>query len=331
MSETTPLLKVSDLSVAFKSPQGELEAVRGVNLTVEKRQVASIVGESGSGKSVAMLAVMGLLPPNARVYGSVQFRGEALFGRPSRELAKIRGARIAMIFQDPLTALNPVIKVGNQIAEAIQLHNQNISRKDAFERAVTLLKRVAIPQPGQRVKQYPHEFSGGMRQRVMIAMAIANDPELLIADEPTTALDVTIQAQILQVLQNLRESTGIGLILITHDLGMIAGNADSVTVMYAGRAVEVGGVDDIFYHSRHPYTKGLLASLPKLDRQEKMLFSIEGAPPSLVARPSGCAFHPRCTYAIARCATEDPRLRNIDTVLSACHLAETLNNTGTRI
>ncbi len=331
MSKTTPLLEVSDLRVAFRSPQGELEAVRGVNLTVEKGQVASIVGESGSGKSVAMLAVMGLLPPNAVVSGSVRFHGEELFGRPLRELAKIRGAGIAMIFQDPLTALNPVIKVGNQIAEAIRLHNQDISRKDAINRAVELLDRVTIPQPDQRVNQYPHEFSGGMRQRVMIAMAIANDPELLIADEPTTALDVTVQAQILQVLQNLRESTGIGLILITHDLGMIAGNADSVTVMYAGRAAEVGSVDDIFYHSKHPYTKGLLDSLPKLDQQEEMLFSIEGTPPSLIARPSGCAFHPRCTYAVARCTTEDPRLRPVDSVLSACHLAESLNNTGNRI
>ncbi len=331
MNKTMPLLEVNDLSVAFKSPQGELEAVRGINVMVEKGQVSSIVGESGSGKSVAMLAVMGLLPPNAIVSGSVRFHGKELFGRPSRELAKIRGARIAMIFQDPLTALNPVIKVGNQIAEAIQLHNQDISRKKAIDRAVELLDRVAIPQPDQRVKQYPHEFSGGMRQRVMIAMAIANDPELLVADEPTTALDVTVQAQILQVLQNLRESTGIGLILITHDLGMIAGNADSVTVMYAGRAVEVGVVDDIFYHSRHPYTRGLLASLPKLDQGEAMLFSIEGAPPSLVARPSGCAFHPRCTYAVARCIAEDPRLRPVDTVLSACHLAETLNNTGNRL
>jgi peptide/nickel transport system ATP-binding protein len=303
---------------------GELEAVRGINLTVEEGQVASIVGESGSGKSVAMLAVMGLLPPNAIVSGSVRFRGKELFGLPSRDLANIRGDRIAMIFQDPLTALNPVIKVGDQIVEAIKLHNRGISKKDALARTVELLDRVAIPQPLQRVNQYPHEFSGGMRQRAMIAMAVANDPELLIADEPTTALDVTVQAQILQVLENLRVSTKIGLLLITHDLGMIAGYADSVTVMYAGSVVEFGVVDDVFYNSRHPYTRGLLSSLPKLDREEETLFSIEGAPPSLIARPTGCAFRPRCSYAVARCSTEEPVLRSVDKVLSACHLAEKL-------
>ena len=324
MTQMTPLLEVKDLRVAFKSPQGELEAVRGINLTVEKGQVASIVGESGSGKSVAMLAVMGLLPPNAIVSGSVRFHGKELFGLPSRELANIRGAQVAMIFQDPLTALNPVIKVGDQIAEAIRLHNRGISKKDTLARTMELLDRVAIPQPLQRVNQYPHEFSGGMRQRAMIAMAVANDPELLIADEPTAALDVTVQAQILQVLENLRVSTKIGLILITHDLGMIAGNADSVTVMYAGCVVEFGGVDDVFYNSRHPYTRGLLSSLPKLDREEETLFSIEGAPPSLIARPSGCSFHPRCTHAVARCSTEEPVLRPVDKVLSACHLAENL-------
>lgn len=326
MTQTTPLLEVRDLRVAFKLPQGELEAVRGINLTVEKGQVASIVGESGSGKSVAMLAVMGLLPPNAIVSGSVRFHGKELFGLPSRELANIRGDRIAMIFQDPLTALNPVIKVGDQIAEAIRLHNRGTSKKDALARTVELLDRVAIPQPLQRVNQYPHEFSGGMRQRAMIAMAVANDPELLIADEPTTALDVTVQAQILQVLENLRVSTKIGLILITHDLGMIAGNADSVTVMYGGCVVEFGGVDDVFYNSRHPYTHGLLSSLPKLDREEETLFSIEGAPPSLIARPAGCAFHPRCTHAVARCSTDEPVLRPIDKVLSACHMAENMRD-----
>jgi len=326
MTQTTPLIDVRDLRVAFKTPLGELEAVRGINLAVKEGQVASIVGESGSGKSVAMLAVMGLLPSNAIVSGSVKFRGKELFGLPSRELANIRGDRIAMIFQDPLTALNPVIKVGDQIAEAIKLHNRGISKKDAFARTVELLDRVAIPQPLQRVNQYPHEFSGGMRQRAMIAMAVANDPELLIADEPTTALDVTVQAQILQVLDNLRVSTKIGLLLITHDLGMIAGCADSVTVMYAGSLVEFGAVDDVFYNSRHPYTRGLLSSLPKLDREEETLFSIEGAPPSLIARPTGCAFHPRCSYAVARCSTEEPKLRSVDKVLSACHLAENLRN-----
>jgi oligopeptide/dipeptide ABC transporter ATP-binding protein len=326
MTQATPLLEISDLKVAFKSPQGELEAVRGVNLVVEEGQVAGIVGESGSGKSVAMLAAMGLLPPNAVVSGSVKFRAKELLGRPSREMARIRGARIAMIFQDPLTALNPVIKVGDQIAEAIRLHNRGISKKDALSRAAELLDRVAIPQPSQRLNQYPHEFSGGMRQRAMIAMAVANDPELLIADEPTTALDVTVQAQILEVLENLRISTQIGLILITHDLGMIAGAADSVTVMYGGCVVEFGSVDDVFYNSRHPYTRGLLSSLPKLDGEEETLFSIEGTPPSLVARPEGCSFHPRCPYAAGRCLNEEPVLRSVDKVLTACHRAESFRN-----
>jgi oligopeptide/dipeptide ABC transporter ATP-binding protein len=326
MTRTRPLLEVSDLRVAFKTPQGELEAVRGVSLVVEGGRVAGIVGESGSGKSVAMLAAMGLLPPNAIVSGSVKFHGNELLGRPSRELAKIRGARIAMIFQDPLTALNPVIKVGDQIAEAIRLHNSEISKKAASARAVELLDRVAIPQPSQRANQYPHEFSGGMRQRAMIAMAVANDPELLIADEPTTALDVTVQAQILQVLENLRISTKIGLILITHDLGMIAGTADSISVMYGGCVVEFGSVDDVFYHSRHPYTHGLLSSLPKLDGEEETLYSIDGAPPSLIARPDGCSFHPRCPYAAERCLNDEPVLRLVDKVQSACHRAENFRN-----
>ena len=326
MTQTAPLIEIRDLRVAFKSPQGELEAVRGVNLVVEEGQVAGIVGESGSGKSVAMLAAMGLLPPNAVVSGSVKFHGKELLGRPSREMANIRGARIAMIFQDPLTALNPVIKVGDQITEAIRLHNRGISKKDAIARTVELLDRVAIPQPLQRVNQYPHEFSGGMRQRAMIAMAVANDPELLIADEPTTALDVTVQAQILEVLENLRISTQIGLILITHDLGMIAGTADSVTVMYGGCVVEFGSVDEVFYSSRHPYTHGLLSSLPKLDGEEETLFSIEGTPPSLIARPKGCSFHPRCPYAAGRCLNEEPVLRAVDKVLTACHRAENFRN-----
>ena len=326
MAETTPLLEVRDLNVTFMSQQGELEAVRGIDLTVEQGQVLGLAGESGSGKSVAMLAVMGLLPPNAVVTGSVRFHGKELLGLSSRNLSRIRGARVAMIFQDPLTALNPVMKVGQQIVEALKLHNRGISRKAAADRTIELFNQVAIPQPLARLNQYPHEFSGGMRQRAMIAMAMANDPELLIADEPTTALDVTVQAQILQVLENLRRSTGIGMILITHDLGMIAGTANSVTVMYAGRVVESGMVDDVFYHSRHPYTRGLLASLPKIDREEEMLFSIEGAPPSLISRPEGCAFHPRCNHAMERCRSEEPILRQVDKVLSACHLAENLRN-----
>jgi len=326
MAENAPLIEVKDLSVVFLSRSGNLEAVRGINFRVEKGQVLGLAGESGSGKSVAMMAVMGLLPPNAMVTGSVKFNGIELLGLSKRELSDIRGAQLAMVFQDPLTALNPVIKVGHQVMEAIKLHNRKLSSRELEARAEALFDLVSIPQPAQRLKQYPHEFSGGMRQRAMIAMAMANDPELLIADEPTTALDVTVQAQILQVLENLRESTGIGLILITHDLGMIASTANLVNVMYAGRIVESGGVDDVFYSSRHPYTLGLLASLPKIDQEDEKLFSIDGAPPSLLLRPSGCAFHPRCIHAVRKCLEEEPVLRSVDTVYSACHLAENLGN-----
>jgi oligopeptide/dipeptide ABC transporter ATP-binding protein len=326
MTENAPLIEVKDLSVVFLSRTGNLEAVRGISFRVEKGQVLGLAGESGSGKSVAMMAVMGLLPPNAVVTGSVRFNGMELLGLSSRELSDIRGAQLAMVFQDPLTALNPVIRVGQQLMEAIKLHNRQLSRNELEARAEALFDLVSIPQPAQRLKQYPHEFSGGMRQRAMIAMAMANDPELLIADEPTTALDVTVQAQILQVLETLRRSTGIGMILITHDLGMIAGTANSVAVMYAGRVVESGTVDDVFYHSRHPYTRGLLASLPNIDRQEEMLFSIEGAPPSLISRPSGCAFHPRCMHTVETCRLVEPVLRPVDSVLSACHQAANLRN-----
>ncbi len=323
--EHTPLLEVRDLHVAFRQRGGEVEAVRGVDFTLEKGQVLGIVGESGSGKSVAMLAVMGLLPPIATVTGSVRFHGQEIRGLPSRELQALRGKRVAMIFQDPLTSLNPVVTVGKQIAEMIRLHDRGVSRKQAIERATELLDLVSIPQPSQRVHQYPHEFSGGMRQRVMIAMAVANDPELLIADEPTTALDVTIQAQILEVLARLRETLGIGLVLITHDLGVVAGTADSISVMYSGRVVERGAVDDLFYDCRHPYTRGLLASLPKLDQSTERLVSIEGTPPSLATRPSGCAFGPRCPFVADRCRNEDPLMRRIGELDVACHVAETLD------
>ncbi|MHC4447645.1 MAG: ABC transporter ATP-binding protein [Planctomycetota bacterium] len=325
VSEHTPLLEVRGLHVAFRVRGGAVEAVRGVDLTLEKGQVLGIVGESGSGKSVAMLAVMGLLPPVARVTGSVRFHGREIRGLPPRELQALRGKRVAMIFQDPLTALNPVVTVGKQIAEMIRLHDRGVSKKDAIGRAIELLGLVSTPQPDQRVHQYPHEFSGGMRQRVMIAMAVANEPELLIADEPTTALDVTVQAQILEVLARLRETLGIGLVLITHDLGVVAGTADSVSVMYSGRVVERGAVDDLFYGCRHPYTRGLLASLPKLDRSTDRLVSIEGTPPSLAKRPSGCAFRPRCPSAGDRCRNEDPMLRPISRLQVACHFAETLD------
>jgi oligopeptide/dipeptide ABC transporter ATP-binding protein len=271
-----------------------------------------------------MLGVLGLLPPSALVSGSARFRGQELLAMPQPALRAIRGARIGMIFQDPLTALNPVLQVGQQVVEAIRIHHRDVSRKAAMARAVELLDLVSIPQPEHRVRQYPHEFSGGMRQRAMVAMAMANEPELLIADEPTTALDVTVQAQILEVLQRLRARLRIGLILITHDLGVVAGMADTVAVMYAGRVVERGGVDAVFEASRHPYTRGLLAALPKLDAGDEPLVGIEGRPPSLAERPSGCAFHPRCPLAQDRCRTEEPVLRQVGPTWSACHFAEAL-------
>ncbi|HTR78105.1 MAG TPA: ABC transporter ATP-binding protein, partial [Gemmatimonadaceae bacterium] len=302
------LLDVENLSVSFPSEAGVVAAVRGLSYRVMPGEVLGIVGESGSGKSVSCLAVMGLLPNRARVAGSVRFRGTELLGRTDQELSAYRGRTISMIFQDPLSALTPVYTVGDQIAEAVRVH-RNISRPSALDRAVELLALVGIPEPRQRVGAFPHEFSGGMRQRVMIAMAIANDPELIIADEPTTALDVTIQAQILEVLHTAKDATGAAIIMITHDLGVIAGFADRVAVMYAGKPVETGAVDDVFYRPRMPYTLGLLGSLPRVDVGNRQpLTPIEGNPPSLVALPPGCPFAPRCPMRITRCDEAEPEL-----------------------
>ena len=320
---TPPLLQISDLTVTFVSRSGlALEAVRGLNLTLEDGELHGIVGESGSGKSVSMMAVMGLLPPTAQVSGSVRLRGEELIGRSQRYMRRIRGSRIGYVFQDPMTALNPLLTVGAQVGEAVTLHNPSMSRSAARERALALLSLVAIPSPESRLDQYPHEFSGGMRQRAGIAIAMANEPELLIADEPTTALDVTIQAQIMELLRRLREDKGIGLVLVSHDLGVVAGAASQVSIMYAGRVVERGGVDDVFASPRHPYTRGLLASLPKLDERVGRLTAIPGAPPAIHDRPSGCDFHPRCAHAAPRCRIEPPELRPVDATEAACHFAE---------
>ncbi len=303
-----PLLEVSRLSVSFPSEAGLVAAVRGLSYRVMPGEVLGIVGESGSGKSVSSLAVMGLLPRRARVSGSVRFRGDELLGLADKELSRIRGNRISMIFQDPLSALTPVYTVGDQIAEAVQIHRQ-VSRKAAMDRAVELLATVGIPEPVKRAAAFPHEFSGGMRQRAMIAMAIANDPDLIIADEPTTALDVTIQAQIIEVLHAAKEATGAAIIMITHDLGVIAGFADRITVMYAGKPVEIGAVDDVFYQSRMPYTLGLLGSLPRLDVGKRLpLTPIEGNPPSLVQLPPGCPFAPRCPMRVEICDRIEPEL-----------------------
>ncbi|MDQ4104511.1 MAG: ABC transporter ATP-binding protein [Actinomycetota bacterium] len=315
-----PVLDVTDLEVSFPSDGGRVTAVRGLSYQVAAGEVLGIVGESGSGKSVSSLAVLSLLPPQAKITGSIRFQGRELLGRSDSELSQIRGRRISMIFQDPLSALTPVYTVGHQVAEALLVHG-TLSRRAAGARAVELLHLVGIPDAARRAQAFPHEFSGGMRQRVVIAMAIANDPDLIIADEPTTALDVTVQAQVLQVLATAREVTGAGILLITHDLGVVAGFADRVQVMYAGRTVETGPVNDIFYHPRMPYTRGLLGSIPRVDTEQRTaLVPIEGQPPSLAELGAGCPFAPRCPLAIDHCRSVEPDLAPIsDTHQCACH------------
>jgi len=318
-----PLLEVRDLTVEFAGEDGAIPAVRGVSFTLARGEVLGIVGESGSGKSVSSLAVMGLLPESARVSGSVRLRGQDLLGLPDRELAKIRGSKIAMVFQDPLSALTPVYTIGDQIAETVEIH-QGVGKQTAFGKAVELLDAVGIPNAAQRAKAYPHEFSGGMRQRVMIAMAMANDPDVLIADEPTTALDVTIQAQVLELLDTAREITNAATIMITHDLGVVAGIADRIIVMYAGKAVESGPVEPVYADPRMPYTIGLLGSVPRLDRPGQPLTPIEGAPPDVTRLPQGCPFVPRCPVAISVCETVEPALEPTadGRRLAACHRSE---------
>jgi oligopeptide/dipeptide ABC transporter ATP-binding protein len=320
------VLDVKDLTVEFPTDDGIVHAVRGVSFTLEPGQVLGIVGESGSGKSVTSLAVMGLLPRSARVRGEVNFQGRNLLKLPDKEQAKIRGKQIAMIFQDPMTSLNPVYSVGWQLQEAILAH-QHVDKGKAWDRAVELLDLVGIPNARDRAKNYPHEFSGGMRQRVVIAMAMTNDPDVIIADEPTTALDVTVQAQVLDTLERVQETTSAGILLITHDLGVVAGVADKVLVMYAGKPVEVGDTDAIYYGPRMPYTLGLLGSLPRLDaRGDEQLTPIRGAPPSLINLPPGCPFSPRCPMSRPNCDTDEPELRPVAGTdhVAACHYAEEL-------
>ncbi len=326
-----PVLRLEDVHVSFPTDDGEVKAVDGVSYELRHNEVLGIVGESGSGKSVTSMAILGLLPSTAKVSGHIWFDGKDLLAMSEGELRKLRGGPISMVFQDALASLNPVFTVGSQIAEAVRAH-QHVSRHESQERAVELLELVGIPSPKDRADQYPHEHSGGMRQRAMIAMALANDPVVLIADEPTTALDVTIQAQVLEVLERIQDRTSSSIVLITHDLGVVAGVADRVLVMYAGRRVEEGTVDEIFYEPRHPYTLGLLASLPRVDRSgaNTRLYRIKGQPPSLLRPPSGCAFHPRCDHAQLPepCATEVPALRPVEPEhLSACHFAEKLRAT----
>ena len=326
-----PLLSVRKLRVEFPTDDGLVVAADDVSFDLQANETLGIVGESGSGKSVTSMAILGLLPKTARITGQVLFRGEELLGLSERDLQPIRGRRIAMVFQDALAALNPVHRVGDQIAEAITVH-QNLPKDELKRRVVGLLDLVGIPDPTSRAEQYPHEYSGGMRQRAMIAMSIANDPDILIADEPTTALDVTIQAQVLEVFDRIQERTSSSIILITHDLGVVAGVADRVLVMYAGRPCEISDVEGIFYEPRHPYTQGLLGSLPRVDaRASDRLERIVGQPPSLIAVPSGCPFHPRCPHARipGRCTEERPELRSLgDGHVVTCHFAEEINYGG---
>ena len=317
---TDTVLTVTDLDVTFPGDDGPVRAVRGVSYELRRGEVLGIVGESGSGKSVTSLAVMGLLPRSARVSGSVRFGDTELVGAGDAALSAVRGRRIAMIFQDPMTSLNPVYTIGHQIAEAVQAHRR-VSKADALARAVELLGVVRIPDPQERAGAYPHELSGGMRQRVVIAIAIANDPDVIIADEPTTALDVTVQAQILDALRIAQRQTGAAMVLITHDLGVIAGQADRVMVMYAGRLVEVGTADDLFYAPRMPYTLGLLGSQPRLDRPAQRLTPIPGSPPSVVNMPPGCPFSPRCPLTVPLCDETEPDLTPTTSAehLAACH------------
>lgn len=324
------LLCVRDLVVEFETPDGPKRAVDGLSFDLYPDEVLGIVGESGSGKSVTMLAVMGLLPPGrARVAaGEIWFHGRDLRRMPLRQLRAKRGKDLAMIFQDPMTSLNPVRQVGVQLAEAIRLHQNRLSRRQVRDRVVQLLDLVGVPDAHRRHRQYPHEYSGGMRQRAMIAMAIANEPALLIADEPTTALDVTIQAQVLDVLAELRKRGSTSMIMITHDLGLVAETADRLAVMYGGRLMEAGGVTDVFTGPAHPYTVGLLASLPRLDTSAELLYSIPGQPPGIRNRPSGCPFHPRCgmRHERALCAESVPPLVPAPAALGpqrvACHFAQ---------
>jgi oligopeptide/dipeptide ABC transporter ATP-binding protein len=326
-----PVLELRDLTVEFDTEDGVVRAVTGVSYQLYSGEVLGVVGESGSGKSVSMLSVLGLIPmpPGRIAAGDALFKGESLLEMPKRKLQQLRGGKMSMIFQDPMTSLNPVLTIGDQISEAIKVHHPGTSDDAATKRTVALLELVGVPFAERRVRQYPHEFSGGMRQRAMIAMAIANDPEVLVADEPTTALDVTIQAQIVEVLKKAQEETHAAIVLITHDLGLIAELADRVVVMYAGRVVELGDVFTIFNSPRHPYTVGLMNSLAKVDIDREWLEPIPGQPPSLVHIPTGCAFHPRCMLSQGRaiCRTDVPSLRRTDDSdehRSACHFAEEL-------
>ncbi|MGA5819007.1 ABC transporter ATP-binding protein [Kitasatospora sp. NPDC094028] len=331
----TPLLEVKDLHVEFHTRDGIAKAVNGVNYSVAAGETLAVLGESGSGKSVTAQTIMGILdmPPGKVTKGEILYRGQDMLTMGNEERRQIRGQKIAMIFQDALSALNPVLSVGYQLGEMFRVH-QGASKKVAKDKAIELMERVRIPAAKQRVNDYPHQFSGGMRQRIMIAMALALQPDLIIADEPTTALDVTVQAQVMDLLAELQAEYNMGLILITHDLGVVADVADKIAVMYAGRIVETAPVHELYARPAHPYTKGLLRSIPRLDQKGQELYAIKGLPPNLLKVPAGCAFNPRCDVATDLCRTEIPPLHRVTEKdgkeligrASACHLwKETLH------
>ena len=306
------ILEVKNLAVSFQTFFGEVEAVRDISFNVGKKETVAIVGESGCGKSVTANSIMKLLPMPPAFFkgGQILFNGEDLIKKSEKEMQKIRGNQIAMVFQDPMTSLNPTMRIGKQIVEGLVRH-QKLSKSEAQKRAIEMLNLVAVPQPEKRITQYPHEFSGGMRQRVMIALAMVSNPQLFIADEPTTALDVTVQAQILELMKNIQDKLGMSIILITHDLGIVADMSDRVVVMYAGQIVEQGLVDEIFKDPKHPYTRKLLASVPRLDMDRtERLHSIEGSPPDLYIPPKGCSFYDRCDHAMKICKDNFPNFEN---------------------
>jgi len=315
------LLEVSNLKVRFETVDGEVNAVNNVNFSLDEGKILAIVGESGSGKSQTVFAMTGLLDHNGSATGSIKFQGEEILNLSNKELNKIRAEKIAMIFQDPMTSLNPYVRVSDQMTEVL-VHHQGLSKSDALKQSISMLDAVRIPDASNRIRMYPHEFSGGMRQRVMIAMSLLCRPKLLIADEPTTALDVTVQAQIMQLLADLQKDFGMSIILITHDLGVVAGNSDDMLVMYGGEIMEIGKTESLYSKPTHPYTQGLMSAVPRLNDSEERLITIPGNPPNMMKPPEGCPFSPRCNYSNDKCSNVSPILSCVDKSghYRACHV-----------
>ena len=315
------LLEVSNLKVRFETADGEVNAVNNVNFSLDEGKILAIVGESGSGKSQTVFAMTGLLDHNGSATGSVKFQGEEILNLSNKQLNKIRAEKIAMIFQDPMTSLNPYVRVSDQMTEVL-VHHQGLSKSDALKQSISMLDAVRIPDASNRIRMYPHEFSGGMRQRVMIAMSLLCRPKLLIADEPTTALDVTVQAQIMQLLADLQKDFGMSIILITHDLGVVAGNSDDMLVMYGGEIMEIGKTESLYSKPTHPYTQGLMSAVPRLNDSEERLITIPGNPPNMMKPPEGCPFSPRCNYSNDKCSNVSPILSCVDksSHYRACHV-----------